>query len=146
MNKPISTKTHGILDYLTVPTLLVLPHMLGLNKKVSTLLTGTAFGLLSYSMLTRYELGLFKLLPMKGHLAIDMLSGTMLAAAPFALLNKQERTGTVTGILLGFGIFEVTTASLTQKQPSYAGTQDVTVADRLVAGLGKVKETVGIGR
>jgi hypothetical protein len=146
MNKPISTKTHAILDYLTVPTLLVLPRVLGLNKKVLTLLTGTAFGLLSYSMLTRYELGLFKLLPMKGHLAIDMLSGTMLAAAPFALLNKQERTATVMGILLGFGIFEITTASLTQEQPSSASAEDFTVTDRLVAGLDKVKETVGIGR
>jgi len=81
MNKPISTKTHGILDYLTVPTLLVLPRMLGVSKKVSTLLTGTAFGLLVYSMLTRYELGLFKLLHIPNEPAIDMLSGTMLAAA-----------------------------------------------------------------
>jgi hypothetical protein len=83
---------------------------------------------------------------MKGHLAIDMLSGTMLAAAPFALLNKQERTATVMGILLGYGIFEITTASLTQEQPSSASAEDFTVTDRLVAGLDKVKETVGIGR
>jgi hypothetical protein len=62
------------------------------------------------------------------------------------LLSKQERTGTVVGILLGFGIFEITTASLTQEQPSSAGAEDFTVTDRLVAGLGKVKETVGIGQ
>jgi hypothetical protein len=83
---------------------------------------------------------------MKGHLAIDMLSGTLLAAAPFALLNKQEHTGTVMGMLLGFGIFEIIAASLSQEQPSSAGTEDVTVAGRLTAGLSKVKETIGIGQ
>jgi hypothetical protein len=145
MKKPISTKVHGLLDYLSVPTLLVLPRALGCGKKVTGLLTGAAVGLLGYSLITRYELGLFKVLPMKGHLALDLMSGAMLAASPFVLLDEQERNGTMTSVLLGFGTFEIVAASLTQRQPSPAS-EELTVTDRLTGSINKAKEALGVGR
>jgi hypothetical protein len=117
MQRPIPTNVHGILDYLTAPTLLVLPRALGLGKKVTNLLTGAGLGVLGYSIMTRYELGLVKLLPMPGHLALDFMSGSMLAAAPFVLLDEQERSGIETGLLIGFGVFEIAASLLTQTQP-----------------------------
>ena len=145
MKKLISTKTHGILDYLTAPTLLLLPRTLGLSKKVTTLLTGAALGILGYSVITRYELGLFKILPMKGHLTIDMINGAMLAVAPFVLFDEAERNPTLIALLLSLGAFEITTASLTQMQPS-PGTEDLMISDTLTAGLDTVKKAIGIGQ
>jgi hypothetical protein len=145
MNKPITTKTHGMLDYLSVPTLLILPRALHWGEKMTNLLTGAALGVLGYSMMTRYELGIFKVLPMKGHLAMDMVSGAMLAAAPFLLLDEQERSGTMIGMLLGIGAFEIAAANLTQPQPSLA-TEGLSMTDRLTIGIDKVKESIGVGQ
>ena len=120
MNRPISTKMHGILDYLTAPMLVALPRLLQWDNKLTNILTGAGLGVLGYSLMTRYELGLFKLLPMKWHLALDMMSGAMLAAAPFLLLNDDERDSGVNAILASIGAFEIAAALLTQPQPSLA--------------------------
>lgn len=110
----VSTKTHGILDYATVPTLLALPRIMGWSPNVTRLLTGSALGLLAYSLVTRYELGLKRLLPMPGHLALDAASGALLCAAP-ALLKEKETAATAA--LVGFGAFEIG-AALTTKTES----------------------------
>ncbi len=115
MNKPISTLMHGILDYVTAPTLLALPRMMGWSKTVTSLLTGAGVGVLSYSVMTRYELGLLKVLPMKAHLAIDMASGGMLALSPL-MLKKRERDVATTATLIGLGLYEIAAALLTQTQ------------------------------
>jgi hypothetical protein len=71
---------------------------------------------LVYSALTRYELGLVKVIPMRGHLALDALSGSLLCAAPFTFLD--EDTG-VTAAIVGFGLFEIFAALTTETEPSY---------------------------
>jgi hypothetical protein len=38
---------------------------------------------LVYSLLTNYELGLFKVLPFRGHLALDVMSGVLLVLSPW---------------------------------------------------------------
>ena len=42
MMKPISTKAHGVLDYLSAGTLLALPRLPGWTPTVTALLTGSA--------------------------------------------------------------------------------------------------------
>ena len=100
--KPISTRAHGVLDYLTAGTLLALPRMMGWGPGATRLLT-------------RYELGLVKKLPMKGHLALDGMSGALLCVAPFLLLDEDE--GDATGPLVGLGLFEIVVPLLTQTTP-----------------------------
>ena len=103
----VSTKTHGVLDYLSVGTLLALPRALGWGPRPTNLLTGAAVGTLAYSLLTRYELGLVRILPMPGHLALDALQGALLCAAP-ALLPDED--GSVAAALVGLGAFELAAA------------------------------------
>src|SRR5205085_10836880 len=91
MQRPIPTNVRGILVYLTAPTLLVLPRALGLGKKVTNLLSGAGLGVLGYSIMTRYELGLVKLLAIPGHLALHFISGSILAVALFVLPVALER-------------------------------------------------------
>ena len=116
MAKMISTKTHGVLDYLTVGQLLALPRMLGWRKGVTQWMSGMALGTLAYSLITRYEVGPIKLLPMQGHLALDFLSGLTFCAAP--LIFPKEDT-TVQATLVGIGLFEIVASLSTETQPSY---------------------------
>jgi hypothetical protein len=123
MTKPISTKAHGVLDYLSAGTLLALPRLLGWTPKLTTILTGSAIMTLAASLLTRYEWGLVKVLPMRGHLALDGLTAAAHMAVPFLLLDEEDRTrGNALPILLGFAAFETAAAILTRSQPGQART------------------------
>lgn len=134
MYKPISTMVHGILDYATAPTLIGLPRMLGWGQKVTLLLNGAGVGVLAYSVLTRYELGLLKVLPMKVHLALDMASGGMLALSPFILLKKRERNVATTATLVGLGLYEIAAGLLTQTQSPIERAADLeNVAETLLS-------------
>ena len=109
-----STRTHGVLDYLSVVLLFVLPRALGWDKTVTRLLTGSALATLTYSLLTRYELGLVKVLPMPVHLTLDGGSGLTLCAAAGVLADEPRP---VRLALLGLGLFEITASLTTQTQP-----------------------------
>lgn len=81
----ISTKTHGMLDYLTGVTLLALPKALGLDDVPASarVLRTAGAGAATYSLITDYELGALKILPMPAHLALDAASGALLASSPW---------------------------------------------------------------
>ena len=103
MNK-IPTTVHGILDYVVAGTLIALPRALGWGERATRLLTGSALATVAYSLCTNYERGVVRALPMKGHLALDAVSGALLCAAP--LLDLQERPE-VTQAIVGLGLFEL---------------------------------------
>ncbi len=126
--KLFSTRIHGVLDYLTVGTLITLPRALRWSESATRLLTSAGIGALGYSVLTRYELGIVKLIPMKGHLALDAVSGALLCGAPFTFLDEDTQ---VTATLIGLGLFEIFAALTTETEPSY-GEQ----AGELVDALG----------
>lgn len=81
----VSTKSHGRLDYLTGTTLLSSPKVLGLEDMPSSsrALKLAGGGAIAYSLLTDYELGVAKLLPMPIHLALDAASGALLTSLPW---------------------------------------------------------------
>ncbi len=112
--KLFSTRTHGVLDYSSVVLLLALPRVLGWSKPVTNLLTGSALATLIYSLLTRYELGAVKCLPMPAHLALDRTSGIALCVAAGAMSNEPAP---VRAALLGLGLFEVTASLTTETAP-----------------------------
>lgn len=120
--KLIPTSVHGALDYLTAGTMLALPRAMGWSENVTRLLTGAAVGTLGYSLMTRYELGLVKLLPMRAHLTLDAMSGAALCAAPWMLPEEEDE---VKQALLGLGLFELAAAFTTKTEPA-AGTPEIT--------------------
>ena len=85
--KIIDTKTHGYMDYIMGIFLLASPSLfsLNLNAMESTILYIIGVTAIIYSLWTNYELGLLKIIPMKGHLALDIFSGIFLAASPWFL-------------------------------------------------------------
>lgn len=81
----IGTRTHGIIDYLTGALLLIAPYLFGfatggIEQWLPQLLGAMIIGM---SLLTRYELGIARIIPLKVHLGVDVLGGILLAASPW---------------------------------------------------------------
>lgn len=115
--KFLSTRMHGVLDYVMVAALLALPRMLGWSERVTMLLTVLAVGALVFTLLTRFELGLIKVLPMKVHLALDVLSGAALIGAALILADEPNAVRAMLAIL---GLFEILAVMITRTEPLIA--------------------------
>ena len=113
--KVISTRMHGVLDYLTAGLLFALLRLMDWSDRVTTLLTVLAIGTVLYSLLTRYELGAFRALPMRAHLALDFMSGALLLAV---VLLWGDEPSSVRMILGGLGLWEIGAALMTDPEPS----------------------------
>ena len=82
----IPTRVHGMLDYIVGILLILAPRIFGFQNGGPEDRIPVTLGVLAliYSLLTRYELGLFKLIPFRIHLSLDFLSGVFLAVSPWA--------------------------------------------------------------
>ena len=81
----IPTRTHGVLDLVTAGTLLAAPNLFRLQDvpRAASMLRLAGGGAVVYSMMTDYEFGVVKVLPMSAHLALDAASGALLASSPW---------------------------------------------------------------
>ena len=92
MLKPvISTRTHGIFDYVSGTTLLAVPKLfrVGDVRRSARIPQIAGAGATAYSLLTDYELGAANVLPMRAHLALDAVSGALLAASPWLFRSRK---------------------------------------------------------
>ena len=85
MQKPISPKTHGVLDYATVVATAAAPKLLGFPEPAARLAYGLAGSYLGLSMLTDYPLAVKRAVPFKAHGATEGALGLALPALPKAL-------------------------------------------------------------
>jgi hypothetical protein len=110
--KIISTKTHGVLDYLMGIILIASPWIFGFadGSAAQWLPVILGAGALVYSLMTDYELSATKMIPMKTHLTLDMLSGALLAVSPW-LFGFSDRVSTPHVVL---GILEIGAAMMTK--------------------------------
>ncbi|MFL5327653.1 MAG: SPW repeat protein [Gemmataceae bacterium] len=81
----ISTRTHGVIDYAMGLFLIVSPWVLNFARQGAETWVPIVLGVgaLGYSMLTRYELGVWPTIPMNVHLMLDAGSGIVLAISPW---------------------------------------------------------------
>lgn len=82
----IPTKVHGILDYIVAIALFFAPMIFGFSQVggaavIIPMVLGV--GLFLYSLFTKYEWGLVKVLGMPYHLVFDVVASVFLAASPF---------------------------------------------------------------
>jgi hypothetical protein len=121
----LSTKTHGVIDYLVGLLLIAAPWIFGFARGgIETwifIICGA--GALMYSLITNYEMGAVKMIPMPVHLLLDAMSGIVLAVSPW-LFGFSDF---VYLPHLIFGLFEVGASLITHKQPAY---QSSTAMDR----------------
>src|SRR5436189_5161427 len=84
---------HAIADYAVAALLILVPLIAGGSDKAVA--TGIVVGAVVavVSMLTRYPLGVWKVLPFTVHSAGDYLAAALLLIAPFALSFNDSDTG-----------------------------------------------------
>lgn len=102
--KPITTKVHGWIDYIVGILLIAAPWLFNFARNGAETWVPVYLGIaiLVYSLMTNYELGLFRLISMRTHLALDMVGGILLAASPwlFGFVNHVWQPHLVLGILV----------------------------------------------
>lgn len=81
----LSTKAHGIIDYIFGVTLIVTPFVMGFDddRAATWVLVIAGFGAILYSLLTDYELGVYRRIPMLAHLTLDVVAGAFLTVSPW---------------------------------------------------------------
>jgi hypothetical protein len=83
--KILPTQIHGVLDYLASGVNLAFPRLLGLYDAPWATIVPRIDGVagVGYSLVTDYELGVLKALPMPAHLALDATKGLFMALSPW---------------------------------------------------------------
>jgi len=115
----IPTKVHGVLDYLSGLALLGAPEIFGFSQVGgAAVLIPRVLGvmILIMAILTRYEVGLVKLIPMPVHLVVDVVASIFLAASPF-IFNFADNPSNVwlPHVVVGIAYFIITL--FTQTEP-----------------------------
>ena len=111
MTKPISTRMHGVIDYTWAMAASSVAGRMNGATSTARLLRGAANAATASALLTNYECGALRVLPMKGHLALDVALCAALVASPL-LVPASERRQSALPVL--FGIAGLIAAMLTQ--------------------------------
>lgn len=114
--KPISTRTHAMLDLLSVGTMLAIPRILHSRRPFTNVVTALAAGKLACALMTRHELGIVKALPMKAHLTLNAVGGAALCALPFLM---DEDDPTTVALCAGQGMLDITLVPLTRTRAPF---------------------------
>lgn len=116
----ITTKVHGMMDYLSGLLLMASPWLFGFADGGAAQWIPVVVGatILLMSLFTDYELSIAKRIPMSGHLAMDVLGGLFLIVSPW-LFGFAEYVYLPHVIL---GVAEVGAGMFTHQVPDYKRT------------------------
>ena len=117
----IPTRYHAPLDYIVGAVLIAAPWIfqfsdIGAATAVSIVLGA---GLIAYSLVTNYELGVWKVAPMAVHNLIDIVAGGFLAASPW-IFGFADETANVWVPHLAVGLAAVFLGLTTKQQGGYS--------------------------
>jgi hypothetical protein len=114
----VPTRVHGVLDYVVGLALILAPNIFQFaNVGGVAVLIPRVLGvvLIVYSLITRYELGVIKLISMRYHLMIDFLAALLLALSPFLFgFNNKEPNAWLPHVVVGIAVVVVVIVSKTQ--------------------------------
>lgn len=111
----IPTRVHGMLDYLIGIALIAAPWLFDFadNETARWVTIALGAGVVLYSLLTDYELGVVKAIPMSIHLGLDIVAGLVLAVSPWVF--DFSETVWVPHVVVG--IVEIVSALMTHTVP-----------------------------
>jgi hypothetical protein len=119
--KVIPAYVHGIFDYIGGLTLLAAPNLFGFAEYGGpAVMIPRVLGVvvLLMALSTRYEVGLFKVVPMRAHLAVDYAASLFLAASPWLFgFNTLPKNAWVPHVIVGLLVFFVTL--MTEPEPRH---------------------------
>ena len=112
----IGTKTHGFLDYLMGVLLIAAPWLFNFDRGGAETWVPVVLGasMILLALMTDYEAGAVRRIPMSAHLTIDVISGALLAASPW-LFGFADY---VYAPHLIFGLLEMGAALMTKVHPA----------------------------
>lgn len=121
--KFINRKTHAVMDYLVGVILIAAPWLLGFgdSEPAKWSAVGVSAVLLVLSLITDYEGGVIKAVPMGFHLGMDVVAGLFLATSPW-LLGYQNQVFLPHLIV---GILEIGTGLFTQSVSQHTASGDI---------------------
>jgi hypothetical protein len=128
MYRPISTRTHGLIDYTWATTAGTLPKMMNGATATARLVRGAATAASASSMVTNYEGGMLRVMPMRVHLATDVVLGAALLLAPWFLPRAERRYAAVP---VALGAVALLTGLLTKKYAPAEVTAEFTPSHEL---------------
>jgi hypothetical protein len=113
----IPTRVHGVIDYVMGLVLIAAPWVLdfadgGPEQWVPVIL---GIGVILYSLLTNYELGVLRTIPMAVHLWLDLAGGVVLAASPWLFGFADD----IWWPHVLFGLLEIGASLMTHTRPEF---------------------------
>ena len=123
----IPTKIHAVLDYVVAVALILAPTIfmfeeVGGAAVIIPRVLGV--GLILYSLFTRYELGLVKVIGMPVHLIFDVLASVVLILSPFLFgFSDEAPNAWLPHIVVGVAVILVVLCSKSQPGASVSGTR-----------------------
>jgi hypothetical protein len=116
MQKPITRYMHGAADYSYAAVVSAAPELVGFTEErtAATLCRVLGSGALLYSLLTRYEWGLYRVIPFKAHLVADVSANVLALGAPWLFRFARNRRARNT--FLAAGLIGMTVVLLTQNK------------------------------
>ena len=112
----IPTSVHAVEDYLTSGTVPLAARKLGVTPATRHIMDSVAAVSGMQSLMTDYEGGLERIMPMRMHLRMDMLMGVGLIATA-ALMWRKPRVDRLA--LGGLGLVALASGLLTSSEPSH---------------------------
>lgn len=100
----IPTRVHAMLDYATGASMLALPTVLPMDRSSVSTRATRAWGVIATvsGLVTKHELGVWPVLPMRAHLVADAVGGAVLAAIPFLSGERRgEKRNSLPAIVAG---------------------------------------------
>lgn len=101
----ISTKSHTIIGLIVGAALIAAPYLFGFNDNTAATITPILIGvfILLNELITTSPFSLVKLVPMKVHIIVDVLTGAILAASPwlFGFYNADDAVQWVPHLIVG---------------------------------------------
>jgi hypothetical protein len=118
----ISTRVHGILDYLMGILLIASPWIFNFDNGGAETWVPVVVGIvmLLQALMTDFEMGMMKTISMGTHLRMDFVAGLFLAASPwiFGFSDSVWMPHVI------FGLMEVAASLMTRTVPAYASTRN----------------------
>lgn len=109
MTQPITPRVHGILDYAIVAIFLNAPMVFGFTGTPASTLYWLAGIHLLVTGFTDFPYGMFKVIPFRRHLAVDIAAGFFLVAGPGLLGFAADAASSSFFYVMAIFIFAVVT-------------------------------------
>jgi SPW repeat len=117
----IPTRLHAPLDYIVGAGLIAAPWIFQFSEHTTPTVLSIVLGigLIDYSLITNYELGVWKVAPMAVHNLFDILAGALLAVSPW-LFGFADQGANVWAPFLVVGLAAIFLGLITKQQGGYS--------------------------